>query len=111
MGEISEGSPKLRYKDVCKATLRDFHIDVGNWERLAEDRVEWRRAVGSGMEKYSKERDEEDQRRREQRHRVVMAGDEDGGPEFICTICNRICRSRIGLFSHERACRRRVALR
>jgi len=36
--ELSEGARLIgRYKDVCKASMKDFSIDSNNWEKLAED--------------------------------------------------------------------------
>ncbi|KAI8502117.1 hypothetical protein Bbelb_205290 [Branchiostoma belcheri] len=39
------GRPHLRYKDVCRSTLKDFSIQEKTWEQLAVDRNRWRAAV------------------------------------------------------------------
>ena len=108
-GTRTVGRPKLRYKDVCKRSLNDFHINADNYEDIAEDRIQWRNAVWEGMRMCSADRDQQEQLRRERRHQSVAAAAArapavEGG--FVCGLCQRVCLSRIGLCSHERACRR-----
>ena len=102
-GGRSRGRPKLRYKDVCKSTLAELSIDTAAWEALASMRPEWRTAVNSGAARYEERRRERhDAKRRQQKDRVA-AGVTDG-PALRCAYCNRECRARIGLISHERKC-------
>jgi hypothetical protein len=37
--------PKRRWEDNIKMDLREIGIDVANWIRLAQDRVQWRAFV------------------------------------------------------------------
>ena len=39
------GRPALRYKNVCKRDLKLTEIDPDNWEKLADDRDDWRLPV------------------------------------------------------------------
>ena len=41
-GKRNVGRPRLRYKDACKRDLRTIGIGVDEWEKLSDDRVEWR---------------------------------------------------------------------
>ena len=107
--ELSEGTravgrPKLRYKDLCKTTLRELNIDIDNWEGIAEDRGLWRSTIRDGLASYRGNMEQREQLKRERRRqaRERVADINDG---FICAVCQRICGSRIGLFSHERSCR------
>ena len=111
-GELSVGTrpvgrPKLRYKDVSKPTLKDFHIDTDCWENVAGDIALWKITVYNGMEIFAEDWTMLDQQRRARRHRARLNQNDpvaDGG--YVCWNCQRVCRSRIGLFSHEQACRR-----
>ena len=109
-GELSVGSrprgrPKLRYKDVCKATLQDFSICTKNWESVATDRSRWRAAVHTGMERYRAARERQV---REARQRKKKGEGSNTGEVFTCTSCGRACRAKIGLISHQRHCQART---
>jgi hypothetical protein len=43
------GRPRSRWKDNIKMDLRETGIDVANWIRLAQDRVQWRVFVSTVM--------------------------------------------------------------
>jgi hypothetical protein len=43
------GRPRGRWKDNIKIDLREIGIDVANWIRLAQDRVQWRTSVSTIM--------------------------------------------------------------
>lgn len=56
-GELSEGRrhrgrPMLRYKDVCKTSMKDFCISTEKWEKLAEDRTQWKTSIHKGARTY-----------------------------------------------------------
>lgn len=105
-GIRSTGRPYLRFKDVCKRDLKASGISVESWEDLASNRSEWRKAVRGGCKRAEEERNRLAGERRERRK--VAQGLAAGQPPtnvFICTKCTKPCRSRIGLFSHERKCR------
>ena len=41
VGKRSHGGQKKRYKDILKATLKDFNIPTESWEQIAQDRTKW----------------------------------------------------------------------
>jgi hypothetical protein len=41
------GRPRRRWEDNIKLDLREIGIDVSNWIRLAQDRVQWRAFVNT----------------------------------------------------------------
>jgi hypothetical protein len=45
---ITARRPKLRFKDVCKADMKQCNIVLDTWESLADDRSAWRQAVRQG---------------------------------------------------------------
>jgi hypothetical protein len=48
-GKRPLGSPRHRWEDNIKMDLREIGIDVVNWIRLAQDRVQWRACVNTVM--------------------------------------------------------------
>ena len=110
-GELSSGLRKVggqkkRHKDHIKAVLKNFEIPPERLESLATDRSGWRSKCHEGARKSEQKRNEKLRIRRERRHnRSNNVAQEDEG--FPCTICGRVCRSRIGLQSHLRAHQRR----
>ena len=42
VGKRSHGSQKKWYKDILKASLKDFNIPTESWEQIAQDRAKWR---------------------------------------------------------------------
>ena len=109
-GELTDaprrvGRPHLRFKDVCKESLTCCGIGKNSWESLALDRSKWRSTIHDGAKKHEEDlRNEwEEKRRRRKQPQPVNPSDET----FSCHFCERQCRSRIGLHSHERACRNR----
>jgi hypothetical protein len=51
-GKRRRGRPLLRYKDKCKASLKDFSIDHNNLEKLANDRVTWKQTIRAGAKSF-----------------------------------------------------------
>jgi len=43
------GTPRHRWEDNIKMDLREIGIDGANWIHLAQDRVQWRACVDTGM--------------------------------------------------------------
>jgi len=41
--------PRRRWEDNIKMDLREIGIDGANWIQLAQDRVQWRACVDTGM--------------------------------------------------------------
>ena len=108
-GKRQRGRPKLRYKDICKASLSKCQIDVNTWEDTANDRTAWRTAVREGItlleDSMTNCQIEKRQRRKESTsHR------EQCGTSLVCKYCGRGCASNIGRISHERSCKRKLTL-
>ncbi len=105
-GELGEGrrnasKPRLRYKDCIKSHLGKCHIPVGEWERLATDRLGWRGKIFEGVQRFEKERVQYASYKRAVR-REEHAVPPRGGKRYTCDTCNRLCLSLAGLKSHMR---------
>jgi hypothetical protein len=48
-GKKPLGRPRRRWEDNIKMHLGEIGIDVANWIRLAQDRVQWRAFVNTVM--------------------------------------------------------------
>lgn len=105
-GNRHRGAPKKRFKDSLKKSLQACHINQHQWSDLAADREAWRRVVHQSVSSFEKNRKAAlvEKRSRRKNH-VVTAPTPDSS--FLCSRCDRMCLSRIGLFSHQRACARR----
>ena len=105
-GTRQTGRPFLRFKDVCKRDLKFGTIHPADLESTAADRDTWRLTVKSSIQLCERRREdqweEKRQCRRQRAASVAVLDEADAG--FTCSKCNRICRSRIGLFSHSRRC-------
>ena len=103
-GSRPKGRPHLRYKDVCKRDMKAGNIDPAGWEAVAVDRSKWRLAIKQGIQRSEKRREDLWEERKERRQQKVASAPTEAGTPYICGNCNRDCHSRIGLFSHSRAC-------
>ncbi|XP_078612812.1 uncharacterized protein LOC144882704 [Branchiostoma floridae x Branchiostoma japonicum] len=110
-GELStgyrrRGAPKKRFKDSLKKSLASCHIDLHQWPVLAAEREAWRHTVNQSVSTFEKNRKAALVEKRSRRKtRKVTAPTTD--PALTCSSCGRVCLSRIGLISHQRACNRR----
>ncbi|XP_035673035.1 uncharacterized protein LOC118413616 [Branchiostoma floridae] len=110
-GELStgyrhRGAPKKRFKDSLKKSLASCHIDLHQWPVLAAEREAWRHTVNQSVSTFEKNRKAALVEKRSRRKtRKVTAPTTD--PALTCSRCGRVCLSRIGLISHQRACNRR----
>ena len=109
-GELESGSrpigrPKLRFKDVCKRDMLATGLPTDNWELHAADRSDWRSvcslALQAGEERLKAEADDRRAKRRAAMNKATCV---PVACVFVCSGCSRVCRSRIGLFRHERKC-------
>ena len=106
MGKRPRGRPKLRYKDVCRKSLKEFEIEEGRWEEAAENRKKWRRLVSKGAQTYEKSTlDKLEDDRQKRKERAALGPTAQG---LSCQGCGRLCGSRIGRISHERSCSHRT---
>ncbi|KAK2573141.1 RNA-directed DNA polymerase from mobile element jockey [Acropora cervicornis] len=103
-GKRDRGAPRKRFKDQLKRQLTQAGIDHSEWEALAEDRKEWRGTIKTAADNFEEGRKtaaaEKRQRRKDSASQPVT------DTTFTCPSCSRASRSRIGLHSHRRACRR-----
>jgi len=102
---VPAGRPVLRYKDVCKQDIRVSDINPAGWEAEAADRRSWRMAVKAGAQRSEEKREDQWKERRERRRQRAAPAPAGPCAEFTCSIYDRACRSRIGLFSHSRRCK------
>ena len=105
-GTRNRGAPKKRYKDVLKKHLGACHISHQEWSTLAGNRNAWRQTITKAASSFeTTRRASVEEKRQRRKNRAAMSPNPDS--TFTCSHCNRTCRSRIGLLSHERACRKR----
>lgn len=109
-GELESGSrpigrTKLRFKDVCKRDMLTTGLPTDNWELHAADRSDWRSvcslALQAGEERLKAEAVDRRAKRRAAMNKATCV---PVACVFVCSECGRVCRSRIGLFSHEIKC-------
>ena len=110
-GELStgfreRGAPKKRYKDCLKKSLTTCHVDHQTWSDVAADRCAWRLTISKAVTQFEETRRDSLKDKRLGR-KARAASDAPPDANYICRRCSRACRSRIGLVSHERSCRRR----
>lgn len=92
------GGQLLRYKDNLRTTLKKCHIDSSCWEYLCIDRTSWRRTVVESTAKFEKDRISHlEQKRQDRKQRITDVAHEGVN---CCSVCGKICLSRIGLFGH-----------
>ena len=109
-GELATGSrptgrPTLRYKDVLKRDLKAGGIEPSGNEALAADRSGWRYTTKSAIKTAEQKREEQwEEKRARRRQRPETDTEPLNDNVFTCSNCNRVCRSRIGLYSHSRRC-------
>ncbi|XP_045503538.1 uncharacterized protein LOC123700381 [Colias croceus] len=95
------GRPLLRFKDCVKRDMASFKIDHNNWEKLATNRSEWRKLVSEGCRSCDESWFRVLADRRRKRH---QDDSESASANFPCPTCGKVCRSRIGLFGHQKHC-------
>ena len=103
-GERKAGGQKKRHKDHVKTVLKKFEIVPETLETYAADRSGWRAKCYQGAKKCQQSRNELMRLRRQRRH---LQNQNVGDGRFPCTMCGRVCLSRIGLRSHQQAHQRR----
>ena len=105
-GELASGSrhigrPMLRYKDVSKRDLKACGIELRSWECTAADRNLWRATTSAGVQRIDAIRMEH---RTGQHSQVRISHPQQ---TRTCTLCGKVCLSKIGLYSHSRRCNAR----
>ena len=103
-GKRDRGAPRRRYKDQLKKQLAQAGIDHRDWQKLASDRGEWRSVTKRTAKQFEDARVNNAKEKRKRRKESVSQAATYDGQTFPCPSCPRMCRSKIGLFSHQRAC-------
>nr|XP_049699970.1 uncharacterized protein LOC126055306 [Helicoverpa armigera] len=109
LGQISDakrpvGRPLLRFKDSVKRDMVSFKIDPNIWEKLSDDRDSWRKKLSDGVVAHDSAWFDLLSKKRDLRHQRMAQPPTSPGTQFVCGRCDRRCRSRIGLVSHQRKC-------
>ena len=92
-GKRDRGAPRKRYKDKLKRQLAQAGISHQSWQQEASDRD----IFDAERHKTAKEK----HRRQKERAASLPSSSQI----FVCPKCGRGCASRIGLYSHQRACK------
>ena len=103
-GTRAVGRPRLRFIDACKRDMKQCGINLNTWEKTALNRNAWRKSINAGT---SMVQNKQSKQKREKRQRLAAKKTSSStatNNSFVCPRCSRVCRSRIGLYSHERAC-------
>ena len=103
-GKRDRGAPRKRYKYQLKRQLAQAGISRQSWQQEALDRDSWRLSVRKASCKFEAERQKAaKKKRRKQKERAASLP--SSSQTFVCPTCGRGCVSRIGLYSHQRACK------
>ena len=84
----SEGR-QHQFSRLGSCSCRVHQLEASHWGRHSDEWAEERGSVESV------------ERVRQQR---AASGTMEPGTDYTCSICNRACHSRIGLYSHSRCC-------
>ena len=103
-GKRDRGAPRKRYKDQLRRQLKAADIPEDNWETCARSRESWRGQIKRGSTAFEINRREALVEKRRKRKEPKPSEQSLPTQVFPCPRCNRLCRSRIGLHSHMRAC-------
>lgn len=105
------GGPRKRLKDCLKVTMKACGVDIKSWESSSKDRGTWRSTIQAGTRAARKEK---------LNRRGNPSMNRRGNPSkkaissvtsvYTCTMCNRVCTSRIGMHAHERWHKKTVIL-
>jgi hypothetical protein len=90
-GARTTGRPKLRFKDICKADMKQCNIALSTWEGLTDDRSAWRQAVRQGTTSAEAAREEDAINKRARRKLRQQQPQQPSA--FICPKRNRDCHS------------------
>ena len=104
--ELSSGKRKTggqwkRYKDQLKANLKKCEMDL-QWETTAYDRAYWRLTSRMGVANLERRRIITEAEKIEWRKNREYDNDTADSAVCVCNVCGRICRTAIGLYSHQR---------
>ena len=98
-GTRAVGAPIKRYKDQLKANLEKNGLSSKRFAELTEDRNEWRRQCHEACVRFEQQRIDLMKWKREKRKDESLHSVAD---VFNCSVCNRVCRSKIELYAHQK---------
>lgn len=102
-GTRHRGRPRMRFKDALKQDLQNMEIPPASWDIIAQSRPDWRRRIRMGSALYRDKLVEEHEAKRSRRRERQNATNFNNQDQLhTCTQCGKVCRSRIGLISHQR---------
>ena len=104
-GKRKTGRPHLRFRDVCKRDMKALQMDPDHWEALAADRPKWRNSLMKHLKTGEENLTKAAMEKRARRKARLPVSNPNSDTAHKCTICGRVCGSRIGLYSHMRRCR------
>ena len=95
-----EGRPLLRYKDKLKSNINTLKLGERDWERLCLERSQWRASCHQSISNFETRRL---QSMVVDRHNRKCAQQSSVGTMFVCSICDKRCKSNAGLSAHMRS--------
>ena len=95
---------RKHYKNQLKRQLAQVRISCQSWQQEASDRDSWCSSVRKASCKLEAER-REAAKERCRRWKERAASQSSSAQTFVCPKCTRACASRIGLYTHQRACK------
>ena len=102
-GKRDRGAPRKRYKDQLKRELAQAGFSHQSWQKEASDRDSWHSSVRKASCEFEAEKHKAPkEKRRRQKERAASLP--SSSQTFVCLECGRACASKIGLYSHQRAC-------
>ena len=104
LGVRDQGGQRKRFKDNLKANLKAGGVPPDALESASADRTVCRQTVASAVGSIQRSRTQQTKLKRTKR----KEGSSVSAPSqlFTCTTCGLVCKSRIGLHSHNRTHRR-----
>ena len=101
LGQRSAGGPKKRLKDQLKTSLKKCGIKPDSLEDAAVDRSSWRGLCHQGVQ-LAEENRMAHRLAKGQRRKLAKAAPVPSGQIYTCPVCGKQCKSRIGLYSHQK---------
>ncbi|PFX13771.1 Craniofacial development protein 2 [Stylophora pistillata] len=99
-GKRKQGRSLKRFKDCINANIACTGIATKQLEECAEDRTGWRASTREATKALEAHRRANVTKARAKRKTAAETPKPPG--QFPCSHCGRVCRSRLGLLSHQR---------
>ena len=99
-GRRTHGGQRKRFKDILKQNLKRCFIRIETWEPRARNRCDWRATIFEGVKNFEEQRKEH--REELKTARKLRQQTQMNDRSVVCSVCQKVCLSKIGLFSHMR---------